>query len=154
MRRAVDPSGVLIGARNPGPFARYFLFLVLVVLRRGPCHDLFQRNGEFIGIERPALVDFRTRRCDFVPKFECHYPTPFKRSGAMRHVRFLVQSVPSQPPDRLQCDRWGPNRLDTALRWCSDSGAGPPAYARPVSLRSSRGSGVPRDHVIEGDLYA
>jgi hypothetical protein len=71
------------GARKTGP--REEQIGVLVIVRRRPGHDLFKRDSEFVGIERPALSNFFSWCDHFVPRF--HQLPPPKIPGYARFQR-------------------------------------------------------------------
>ena len=48
---------------------------VAIVLRRRPGHDLLERDGELVRVERAAFADFLARRGDLVPGFHGDPPT-------------------------------------------------------------------------------
>jgi len=63
------------------------LFWVEIILACLPVPDQIQVDCEFRCIERPSFFEIITRSDDFIPRFQCHSPTPSRYNVFSSHIR-------------------------------------------------------------------
>src|SRR5579885_1000121 len=76
------------GSREIG--TREELRRVAIILRRCSCHNLLERDGELIRIERPPFSNFLARRGDFVPRL--HQCVLRRRAGLGSSFRIWLRT--------------------------------------------------------------